>query len=170
MSKSTNSLKLATVTYFVETCRHQPRGTVKIATADTDLYSWKNRELARKAMNEQFGVARTCVLCGQPSLDVHSESFEQRYVCSGMAQQECDSLHNRRMPRGASNPDTCVFQVVSCIGDVLGYVSVLKKGNRRKTAERAYLNMQRRFGAPRRCGQCDDQSHDLQQVQGRDCL
>jgi hypothetical protein len=167
MTEATAPVKV--LTYFVETCRHQAIGTVKIrAKANTDEpYDWENRSRAQRAMRRRFGKSKTCVFCGSPRLDLHPEPLEVRYACSAdYTREESAKEHARRAPVGLRNPNAAVYQVLTCTGDLIGFVSVLKKLPRFERERQAEKTMYRRFGKPRRCGQCGDTSHDLRQVSG----
>ena len=150
--------------FFIETCRHLPFGTVTIRTEDSHFYNAKYR--AERAVARRYGKPKPCALCGETSLEVHSEPFAERYPFPDMALEEWKKLHSRKAPAALRNRNASVFRVVTCTGDLIGFVSVLNKGTIREINDRAYAKMVRQYGEPRSCGQCFDTTHELRQVSG----
>ncbi len=161
---SDNSATTHLFKFFIETCRHTPFGKVTIRTTNPHPYVAQYR--AEEAVARRYGKPRTCALCGHRTLEVQFEPFEERYPCPPATLDDSDELHNRKAPVGLRNRNASVFRVVTCTGDLIGFVTVFKKGSIRETKERAYRTMVRRFGKPHPCGQCEDTSHELRQVSG----
>lgn len=150
--------------FYIETCGHKPFGTVTIRATDSHFQFPMYR--AEKAVARRYGKPKPCALCGKPRLEVHPEPFEERYPYPPAALEDAEEQHKRKAPAGLRNRNASVFRVVTCTGEWIGFVTVLKKGTIRETKERAERTMVRRFGKPHSCGQCGDTSHELRLVSG----